>query len=170
MGEVALGVVWPGRIEVLGTGFCIVCTGDVLELPDGARYRAMPAVIVPGAEERLVDRAADELLHEMAGEQVAQRVRLFLDPERSARPHPPLDGERRGLARVDHDPGVTGRGDRPLAGLEFADEEVVPAPESEVRRIRVGLELIEMQVRAGVRAQPAARGVVEDVARLLAAE
>src|ERR1019366_8294361 len=61
--DVALGVVGAGRILTLDVGFRVV--GALLHegLLDGARHGAVPAVVVEGAEEGLVHRSADELVH-----------------------------------------------------------------------------------------------------------
>lgn len=83
LGDVALGLVgavgvkpYSGRLRVVGAVY--QCRAD-----DGAADGAVPAVIAEGAQERLVQRAADELLvHWVVREHMSQRVWLPLEPER----------------------------------------------------------------------------------------
>src|SRR5659263_190805 len=101
MCDVALRVSGHGRILTLDIGSGEVGAALHEGLLDRAGYGAVPAVVVEGAEECLVDRSADELVYRLVvREHVLERVRLALQPELVLLLSVEADPVRRGLARA----------------------------------------------------------------------
>ena len=110
--EGAVGVTWhkvgiPERCPIIGKNG-IVSTLQYLSRHDVAVYRAVPAVIVCRAKERLIDGSANELfsilsdctLGVISAKNVVERVVLVLEPERVVELDIPDGAQNGGLACV----------------------------------------------------------------------
>src|ERR1035438_1047160 len=144
VGDKALRVGGTGGVELLRGCFGVVRSWYLLKLPYGARDRAVPTVIVLGAEERLVHGAIDELFDEVPIEHVPQGIGLRLHPESVVFLHLRLYAIGLGLAGVHDGLLIAESRDGPTLGLEAADEEVVPALETAELGVGIDLEFVQL--------------------------
>jgi len=146
--EIGGSGVWPVGIYESHSGrLGVVSTRDQDGLHDLAIDGTVPAVIVGGAEESLINGPADELGGEgVIVEHMVERVRLSLQPKTVQRFHVVGDAVDGRFAGAVDDAIVVGKCDRAHARTEESGEEVVPRGESMIRSVWVAdVGLVEIR-------------------------